>query len=96
MEFSRAVERAVELTDPEETLIIVTADHSHVFTVAGYVDYDAPILGKHSHMCVAFINTSPRFISLTEMLELYIHALLLLALGSQFMQISHQMLITKT
>ncbi|CAI5776074.1 alkaline phosphatase-like [Podarcis lilfordi] len=31
----RAVERAVELTDASETLMVVTADHSHVFTLGG-------------------------------------------------------------
>lgn len=46
VEFSRAVERALELTDPAETLIVVTADHSHVFTMAGYPRRGNPILGK--------------------------------------------------
>jgi len=43
---SEAVARAVETTDPRETLIIVTADHSHVFTMAGYPKRGNPILGK--------------------------------------------------
>ncbi len=46
IEFSRAVQTAVENTDPEDTLIIVTADHSHVFTIAGYPKRGNPILGK--------------------------------------------------
>lgn len=46
IEFAKAVQTAYEMTDPEETLIIVTADHSHVFTMAGYPTRGNPILGK--------------------------------------------------
>jgi len=46
IELSRAVKRALEKTDPRKTLIIVTADHSHVFTIAGYPKRGNPILGK--------------------------------------------------
>jgi alkaline phosphatase len=49
IEFSNAVKRALQLTDPAETLIIVTADHSHVFTMAGYPKRGNPILGKVVH-----------------------------------------------
>lgn len=46
VELSQAVQIALEHTNPEETLIIVTADHSHVFTMAGYPKRGNPILGK--------------------------------------------------
>ncbi|RLV60195.1 alkaline phosphatase [Parashewanella curva] len=46
VEFAKAVQKAVDNTNPEETLILVTADHSHVFTIAGYPKRGNPILGK--------------------------------------------------
>ncbi|GGO78898.1 alkaline phosphatase [Marinobacterium nitratireducens] len=46
IELSNAVEAAMEATDPKDTLILVTADHSHVFTIAGYPKRGNPILGK--------------------------------------------------
>lgn len=46
IEYSRAIQAAVDGTNAEETLIIVTADHSHVFTMAGYPKRGNPILGK--------------------------------------------------
>ncbi len=46
IELSKAVQAALDNTNPEETLIIVTADHGHVFTIAGYPKRGNPILGK--------------------------------------------------
>jgi alkaline phosphatase len=43
---SEAVKKALELTNDKDTLIIVTADHSHTFTIAGYPSRGNPILGK--------------------------------------------------
>lgn len=45
VEFARAVQHAVDTTDPNETLILVTADHSHVFHIAGYPKRGNPIQG---------------------------------------------------
>jgi alkaline phosphatase len=45
VEFARAVQWAVDHTDPADTLIMVTADHSHVFTIAGYPQRGNDILG---------------------------------------------------
>ena len=36
VEFANAVKRAQQLTNVSDTLIVVTADHSHTMTIAGY------------------------------------------------------------
>ncbi|MEM8816882.1 MAG: alkaline phosphatase [Pseudomonadota bacterium] len=43
--FANAVQAAVDRVDLKETLILVTADHSHVFTLAGYPTRGNDILG---------------------------------------------------
>jgi alkaline phosphatase len=45
IEFARAIEAAHEMTDPEETLIVVTADHGHAMVFAGYPARGNPITG---------------------------------------------------
>ncbi|XP_005192158.2 membrane-bound alkaline phosphatase [Musca domestica] len=44
-EFNRAVEKALEMTSSEDTLIVVTSDHSHTMTIGGYPSRNADILG---------------------------------------------------
>lgn len=43
---AEAVKVAREMTSDQDTLIIVTADHSHTLTIAGYPSRGNPILGK--------------------------------------------------
>ena len=45
---SDAVQTSLDLTDKDDTLIVVTAEHSHVFTIAGYstqgIEYSVSII----------------------------------------------------
>uniref|UniRef100_H2ZAI9 Alkaline phosphatase n=1 Tax=Ciona savignyi TaxID=51511 RepID=H2ZAI9_CIOSA len=43
--FDDAIDTAVQMTSDDETMLIVTADHSHVFTIGGYSDRGNPIFG---------------------------------------------------
>ncbi len=46
IELSNAVRVATEMTSADDTLILVTADHSHTLTFSGYPRRGDPILGK--------------------------------------------------
>lgn len=52
--FDRAVLRASQLTKKSETLTIVTADHSHVFTFGGNTPRGNPIFGVTLRLVLMF------------------------------------------
>ncbi|KAM3955471.1 membrane-bound alkaline phosphatase-like [Aphomia sociella] len=45
-----AVQRATELLSEEDTLIVVTADHSHVMTINGYTHRGGSIIGRSDEL----------------------------------------------
>lgn len=51
VEFDRAIERAGILTDEAQTLTVVTADHSHVFSFGGYTLRGSSIFGRALPSC---------------------------------------------
>lgn len=44
-ELSRAIDLARQMTDEADTLIVLTSDHSHVFTYSGYPNRGSDIFG---------------------------------------------------
>ncbi|XP_058980758.1 membrane-bound alkaline phosphatase-like [Musca domestica] len=49
LELEKAIDVALDLTTPEETLIVVSSDHSHPMTIAGYPGRGTDILGLNQH-----------------------------------------------
>ncbi|XP_075151038.1 membrane-bound alkaline phosphatase-like [Haematobia irritans] len=49
LEMDKAVQVALEMTDPSDTLILVTADHSQPLTISGFPGRGDPILGLNQH-----------------------------------------------
>lgn len=50
VELSKAVQQAVDMTNEDDTLIVVTADHSHTMTMSGYPDRGNEISGLSGSM----------------------------------------------
>ncbi|XP_053368943.1 intestinal-type alkaline phosphatase [Clarias gariepinus] len=50
VEFDRAIARAAEMTSELDTMTVVTADHSHVFTFGGNSPRGNPVLGLSTKM----------------------------------------------
>ncbi|XP_017865445.1 PREDICTED: alkaline phosphatase [Drosophila arizonae] len=48
-ELSKAVETALGMTNPNETLIVVTSDHAHPLSISGYPGRGTNILGLNQH-----------------------------------------------
>ncbi|XP_058987819.1 alkaline phosphatase-like [Musca domestica] len=50
VQFDEAIKRAYELTDPNETLIVISADHGHTMTINGYPKLGNTITGVGTDM----------------------------------------------
>lgn len=68
VQFSEAIKRTVELTDREDTLIIVTSDHAHTMSISGYPNRGNDILGLSTikseigTYVVIYLNISAYFV----------------------------------
>lgn len=49
VEFDKAIARAAELTSELDTMTVVTADHSHVFSFGGNSARGSPVMGTISN-----------------------------------------------
>lgn len=50
VQFSNAIKLAVEMTNRDDTLIIVTSDHAHTMSMSGYPDRGNPIVGLNNYL----------------------------------------------
>lgn len=50
VEFSKAIQSAVDATDEKDTLIVVSSDHAHTMTLNGYSARGKDILGLNSEL----------------------------------------------
>ena len=60
IEFSKAVKKAVSMVNLEDTLVMVTADHSSSIAFTGYPEADMPILGSLSYPAFSMIADDGR------------------------------------
>ncbi|XP_037952036.1 membrane-bound alkaline phosphatase-like [Teleopsis dalmanni] len=49
LEFEKAIQLARDMTNPDDTLIVVTADHGHPLSISGYPGRGNPILGLNEY-----------------------------------------------
>ena len=47
VEFAKAIQAAVDMTEEKDTLIVVTSDHGHTLTISGYPSRGTDIFGTH-------------------------------------------------
>ena len=75
VEFDRAIRRAREMLPPEDTLILVTADHSHGLTINGYPERGNPISGyagddgDHIPFTTLMYSNGPGYMNHTERMD---------------------------